>query len=193
MLQLCFYTEAIASIQRATPEAMHVLLGIGERRTLRHADFAAYYRRVRAGFLAALGHARADRALPRRALRAVRVPPGVRRAMAAGRSPAAGGRDPARPGQPPALGGPPHAEAARPGAGDAGPHVAAHTFETLHDQAGLQLRRRTTGALDWHALPIEPGCGFEQLPRPSPGDVIFDIEGDPFWEPARGLHFLFGC
>jgi len=27
---------------------------------------------------------------------------------------------------------------------------------------------------------------------PSPGDVIFDIEGDPFWEPARGLHFLFG-
>jgi hypothetical protein len=21
--------------------------------------------------------------------------------------------------------------------------------------------------------------------------VIFDIEGDPFWEPVRGLHFLF--
>ena len=55
VLQLCFYTEAIASIQRVIPEAMHVLLGIGERRTLRHADFAAYYRRVRAGFLAALG------------------------------------------------------------------------------------------------------------------------------------------
>ena len=57
VLQLCFYTEAIASIQQATPNVMHVLLGIGERRTLRHADFAAYYRRVRAGFLAALGHA----------------------------------------------------------------------------------------------------------------------------------------
>ena len=57
VLQLCFYTEAIASIQRVTPEKMHVLLGIGERRTLRHADFAAYYRRVRAGFLAALGRA----------------------------------------------------------------------------------------------------------------------------------------
>src|SRR5947208_4393222 len=57
LLQLCFYTEAIASIQRVTPEKMHVLLGIGERRTLRHADFAAYYRRVRAGFLAALGRA----------------------------------------------------------------------------------------------------------------------------------------
>jgi hypothetical protein len=56
VLQLCFYTEAIASIQHATSEKMQVLLGIRERRTLRHADFAAYYRRVRAGFLAALGH-----------------------------------------------------------------------------------------------------------------------------------------
>src|SRR5882762_1503975 len=57
VLQLCFYTEAIASIQQVEPGAMHVLLGIGERRTLRYADFAAYYRRVRAAFLVALGHA----------------------------------------------------------------------------------------------------------------------------------------
>src|SRR5437762_5050023 len=54
VLQLCFYTEAIATIQQVTPNEMHVLLGIGERVTLRHADFAAYYRRVRAGFLTAL-------------------------------------------------------------------------------------------------------------------------------------------
>jgi uncharacterized protein len=59
VLQLCFYTEAIAAIQEAPPSAMHVLLGIGERRTLRHADFDAYYRRVRAGFLAALDRAQA--------------------------------------------------------------------------------------------------------------------------------------
>ena len=32
---------------------MHVLLGIGEQRALRYDDFAAYYRRVRAGFEAA--------------------------------------------------------------------------------------------------------------------------------------------
>src|SRR5262245_21432440 len=55
VLQLCFYTDAIADIQAAPVEAMHVLLGIGERRTLRPDDFAAYYRRVRNGFLAALG------------------------------------------------------------------------------------------------------------------------------------------
>src|SRR5437764_316360 len=72
------------------------------------------------------------------------------------------------------------------------PDVAAHTFETLHDQAALQLTRRTTGEVPWHPLLVESGRGFDRLPRPSPGDVIFDIEGDPFWEPARGLHFLFG-
>src|SRR2546428_6343437 len=59
VLQLCFYTEAIAAIQQVEPSAMHVLLGIGERRTLRHADFAAYYRRVRAGFLPAISRAHA--------------------------------------------------------------------------------------------------------------------------------------
>src|SRR5882724_9089639 len=171
---------------------MHVLLGIGERRTLRHADFAAYYRRVRAGFLAALGHAaptepyrvehcalcefrqvcderwqREDHLL---------LVAGIRRGQV-NHLRSAGLHTLKQLAEAPAT---------------PVPHVAAHTFETLHDQAGLQLRRRTTGALDWHALPIEPGCGFELLPRPSPGDVIFDIEGDPFWEPARGLHFLYG-
>jgi predicted RecB family nuclease len=192
VLQLCFYTEAIASIQHATPDAMHVLLGIGERRTLRPADFAAYYRRVRAGFLAALGQAaptepyrvehcalcefrqvcdeqwqREDHLL---------LVAGIRRGQV-NHLRSAGLHTLKQLAQVPAT---------------PVPHVAAHTFESLHDQAGLQLRRRTTGALDWHALPIEPGCGFEQLPRPAPGDVVFDIEGDPFWEPARGLHFLFG-
>jgi predicted RecB family nuclease len=57
VLQLCFYTEAIAAIQQAEVGAMHVLLGIGQRRTLRPTDFDAYYRRVRAGFLAAVGRA----------------------------------------------------------------------------------------------------------------------------------------
>ncbi len=191
-LQLCFYTEAIASIQHVTPEAMHVLLGIGERRTLRHADFAAYYRRVRAGFLAALGNG-----VPTQPYRVehcalcefrqvcnerwqredhLLLVAGIRRGQV-NRLRSAGivtltqlAETPKTP----------------------VPHVAPDTFETLHDQAGLQLRRRATGVLDWHALPIEPGCGFAQLPRPSLGDVVFDIEGDPFWEPARGLHFLFG-
>src|SRR5262245_1039995 len=54
VLQLCFYSEAIAEIQGVEPEVMRVLLGTGEARTLRYADFAAYYRRVREGFTAAI-------------------------------------------------------------------------------------------------------------------------------------------
>src|SRR3989449_338247 len=192
VLQLCFYTEAIASIQQATPSAMHVLLGIGERRTLRHADFAAYFRRVRAGFLAALGRAAATEPYPVEhcALCEFRdvcderwrqedhlaLVAGIRRGQVT-RLRSAGIGTLTQLAQAPAT---------------PVPHIASHTLETLHDQAGLQLRRRTTGDLDWHPLPVEPGRGFERLPRPSSGDVMFDIEGDPFWEPARGLHFLFG-
>ena len=192
VLQLCFYTEAIATIQQVTPGAMHVLLGIGARRTLRHADFAAYYRRVRAGFLSALGRAAATE--PYRVEHCALcefhdvcderwaredhlvLVAGIRRGQVT-RLRSAGIGTLAQLAEAPAT---------------PIPHVAPRTFETLHDQAALQLSRRTTGDLSWHALPAEPGRGFERLPRPSSGDVIFDIEGDPFWEPARGLHFLFG-
>ena len=43
---------------------MHVLLGIGERRTLRHADFVTYYRRLRRGFEAAIGRPGATEPYP---------------------------------------------------------------------------------------------------------------------------------
>jgi uncharacterized protein len=41
-------------------------------------------------------------------------------------------------------------------------------------------------------LEPEPARGFELLPLPSGGDLFFDIEGDPFWEPGRGLEYLWG-
>ena len=192
VLQLCFYTEAIAAIQKEPVGAMHVLLGIGQRRTLRPDDFAAYYRRVRAGFLAAIG--RATPTEPYRVehcglceFRAVcderwqredhlLLVAGIRREHVT-RLRSAGLGTLAKLAQAPDT---------------RVDHVAPHTFEALREQAGLQLYRRTTGDLTWRTLPVEPQRGFERLPPPSAGDVVFDIEGDPFWEPARGLHFLFG-
>jgi hypothetical protein len=193
VLQLCFYSETIAAIQGMPPEAMHVLLGVGERSTLRHADYAAYYRRVRRGFEAALGRRgatepyriehcalcefrevceewwmREDHLVLVAGMRREQV----QRLRAAGISTLAGlaEADPAARIQ----------------------HLAAHTFDALREQAALQAQRRSSGRLEWRALPVEPERGFQRLPRPSPGDIVFDIEGDPFWEPARGLHFLFG-
>jgi predicted RecB family nuclease len=193
VLQLCFYAEGIASVQGLPPERLHVLLGIGERRPLRHDDFKAYYRRVRASFEAVLLAPPATEPYPVehcalcefREVCEERWEAEDHLVLVAGmrRDHATGLRD----------AGVPTLTSLAEAAPDTGvPDVAPHTFERLRDQAALQLRRRRTGLLEWHRIGAEPGCGFELLPRPSAGDVVFDIEGDPFWEPARGLHFLFG-
>src|SRR5262249_60522495 len=72
------------------------------------------------------------------------------------------------------------------------PKVPAATFETLHDQAALQLESQRDDKITYGELPIEDGRGFAALPQRSKGDVILDLEGHPFFEPARGLTFLFG-
>jgi len=190
VLQLCFYTEAIAAIQRATPEAYARPARIGDA-TLRHADLRRYYRRVRRG--SSRRSTRAARPSPNRvehcALCEFRQVCDERwqqevtvagAGIDAGRSThlrSAGLHTLKQLAQAPAT---------------PVPHVAAHSFEA-RTTSRAPAPPRTTGALDWHALPIEPGCRLlSSLPWPA-GDVIFDIEGDPFWEPARGLHFLLGC
>ncbi len=193
VLQLCFYSDGIAAIQGLAPERMHVLLGIGEQRTLRYDDFAAYYRRVRAGFEAVIAAPAATEPYPVehcglcvfRGVCAARWEAEDHLVQVANmrRDQVVRLRD---------AGLPTLANLACAAAGTTVARLAAHTFDTLRDQAALQLHRRTTGRLDWHAIGADPGCGFELLPRPSAGDIVFDIEGDPFWEPARGLHFLFG-
>ncbi len=71
-----------------------------------------------------------------------------------------------------------------------GPKVPQATFETLHDQARLQLDQRRTGEPSYEFLDPEPRRGFALLPPPSEGDLFFDMEGDPIYE--NGLEYLFG-
>ena len=49
-----------------------------------------------------------------------------------------------------------------------------------------------TDEILYHLLEPEERRGLGLLPAPSPGDVFFDMEGDPFFDPACGLEFLFG-
>ncbi len=70
--------------------------------------------------------------------------------------------------------------------------MSQETFVKLRRQAKLQVHGRTHGPT-YELLPHEPYEGFGLMPPPDPGDVFFDMEGDPMFEPGRGLEYLFGC
>ena len=72
------------------------------------------------------------------------------------------------------------------------PRIRPETFERIRSQAALQLHFTRTGERLVELLPDEEDRGFRLLPPPSPGDVWLDLEGHPFFEPARGLEYLFG-
>jgi uncharacterized protein len=192
VLQLCFYSEQVARIQGSMPERMHVVLGTHERESLRVGDFLAYYRRIRERFVRSVeagidvyplpvsfcsrcefarrceGRWRADDHLSlvarmrRDQIRRLEGE-GIATVEAFARAP----------------------DEARPAA------MPPRTYETLRDQAAMQVAARTGGPA-WKVLPAEPARGFALLPPSSPGDLFFDIEGDPFWEPGRGLEYLWG-
>ncbi len=68
---------------------------------------------------------------------------------------------------------------------------ARSTYERIREQARLQVQGREAGRILHEVLPVEPGSASPLLPEPSPGDVFFDLEGDPFVG-ERGLEYLFG-
>ena len=72
------------------------------------------------------------------------------------------------------------------------PRMAEETLANLHAQAALQLRQRTDGVMRYELRTPQDGArGLGSLPEPSPGDLFFDIEGDP-WAEDTGIEYLFG-
>ena len=74
------------------------------------------------------------------------------------------------------------------------PDMSLATFDRLRGQAALQLAGRETGTLLYELLPPDPDRplhGLAALPEPSPLDVFFDIEADP-WIGDAGLEYLLG-
>jgi predicted RecB family nuclease len=67
------------------------------------------------------------------------------------------------------------------------------TFAKLRRQAALQVNGRAAARPIYELVKHEPPLGFALLPLPAQGDVFFDMEGDPLFEPGRGLEYLFGC
>jgi predicted RecB family nuclease len=193
ILQLCFYTEGLARVTGREPAFMHVVLGSGLRDSYLPGDFMAYYRRVRKRFLAftadppetyplPVSHCSICDFLP---LCKARWEQDDHLTLVAW----LGGNQASRL---TAAGIGTLAELAVAAPGTEVPRMTQSTFERLREQASLQHAARTTGRHSYRLLEPEPKRGFELLPKPSPGDVFFDIEGDPFWAPDRGLEYLFG-
>jgi predicted RecB family nuclease len=193
VLQLCFYTEQLARIQGRMPERMHVVTGLGERETFRPDDYNAYYRGLRRRFTGAVE------------LRPPTYPYPVEHCSLCeflSRCEAQWEADDHLT----LTAGVSRLQVERLGKagittlellGEAGPEtkvpsMRAPTFEGLRQQASLQLHRRRTGEHKVDLLPQEEDRGFALLPERSPGDVWLDFEGDPWFEPGRGLEYLTG-
>jgi predicted RecB family nuclease len=215
LLQLAYYSEHVARITGCSPANMHVILGDGSRQSFRVEDYAAYYRSVRERFQTRLaGSLAASYPMPashcglcvwktaceqRRqdddhlslvanitTLQMTRLNDN---GVATLRALATAGAD-----QKPAK-------------------MQSSTFDKLRRQARLQGEQRTAlargDAQPYRFEFLESGIptsdepeegaappaprGFYLLPEPSPGDVFFDMEGDPYHEMGTGLEYLFGA
>lgn len=68
---------------------------------------------------------------------------------------------------------------------------AVATYETLRLQAALQLNARTRDLPPYELLEPAPARGLQRLPAPSPNDLFLDLEGDPYIG-EHGREYLFG-
>jgi predicted RecB family nuclease len=68
--------------------------------------------------------------------------------------------------------------------------MSVTTFATLRAQAAIQVRQDETGELAYEVIGPD---ALAELPAPSPGDVFFDMEGDPYALLGTGLEYLFGA
>ncbi len=193
VLQLGVYSEWIAQVQGVSPRHMHLELGSGRRETIAVADVAAYVRHARATLRAAVetwpatepvrcshcavcGFRKRCEAwwLERDDLNQVA---GLRRdhAIALRRA-----------------GIETLTQLARTPDGTVVADVAPRMLDDLRHQARLQLQARHDGSLPFDLRPAADRRGLARLPAPDVADIFLDLEGDPFWDPARELWFLFG-
>jgi len=193
ILQLCFYSELLARAQGLEPAHIHVLLGNRQLRTFAPHDFGAYYRRV-----------------CRRLEKFVADPPATE-PFPCGHCGICSFRTVCdehwdavdhlcrvadmRRHQIEKLNGSGIATLAALGVAAAEqrpPGMAGDTFGKLREQAALQLEARTSGEDDYVLLQPQAASGFALLPDPSPGDLYFDFEGNPFWDIDGSLEYLWG-
>lgn len=198
VLQLCVYSDLLASIQGETPELMHIVAPWTEfvPHSYRFTDYAAYFRRVRDGLAAAVATGPSAYSYPdpkphcdvcrwaetcdtrRRADDHLCLVAGISKVQI-GELETQGVSTMA------ALAALPLPLTWKPDRG------SAPSYHRIREQARLQVKARTTGQQAFELLPIVPGFGLSRLPAPSRGDIFLDFEGDPFVG-EHGLEYLLG-
>ncbi|MGE0864958.1 MAG: TM0106 family RecB-like putative nuclease [Vicinamibacterales bacterium] len=198
ILQLSAYSDMLGAMQGRTPERFHVVTPVAVE-PYRVADYAAYYRMIRATLQRELtkGHER---------LLAEHYPEPVEACQVcvwAGRCEGTRRKDDhlsyiANSGRTHrvelvAQGVPTLTAAAtmavpvtfKPARG------ARETYDRLGGQARVQHQQRTEKRPIVEMLPVEEGAGLRRLPAPSPGDLFLDLEGAAFAREG-GREYLFG-
>lgn len=198
VLQLCLYADLLTQMQGHPPEYMYVVVPWSdfEPQPYRYADFAAYFRRVKRSMLNSLAAKTPQDAYPDpiehceicrwQATCDKRRSDDDHPCLVAGISRLQinelreHGITTAE-----ALAGLPLALPWKPKRG------SAESYIRIREQARIQVEARKSGELKFEVLPVEAGFGLTRLPKPSPGDVFLDLEGDPFAGDG-GFEYLFG-
>lgn len=201
LIQLCNYSEHVARITGVEPEYGYIILGSGEEVRFKLCDYAAYYRHVKESFLQSV--ASGIDVYPNECAHCVVCPwsaqcakrrdeddhlslvAGIRRDQIAKLE---------------GAGIATLAQLANAAPSQKPKKLHEATFEHLRAQAAQQqLHRdsRMNGAGGSHFYRFreqsDERSGFAKLPKPSPGDIFFDIEGDPLYRADRGLEYLWGA
>lgn len=194
ILQLCLYSELLDDVQGLLPRHIHVVLGDRTEQSFRLANYYRYYRKIKERFL-----------------QAAKLPPGTTYPMPCAHCDLCDWRDLCREqweqddhlvlvanitrnqiDKLNAAGIETLEQLARLDEHERVPRLQTETLERLRRQAILQLDQRESGQDRFELIATEPGQprGFNRLPMPDPGDLFFDMEGDPLEE--GGLEYLFG-
>lgn len=191
--QLATYSLLVAGIQAVVPERAHVILGDGSIETLRLGEYLSLHRRVRTNLLAVVEHG-AGLSYPEPVDHCSICDFGSEchsRRVADDHLSLVAGAHRRRRDLLNEAGIATVAElATAPADLDTG-RLGAEQYRMLRNQAALQVRSRKTGEPTRDYLQPERAIGYALLPPPDPGDIFFDLEGDPYFG-SEGIEYLWG-